>query len=190
MENESILVVILAVITAASNVWAGYEARQANKHYAESNRIARGEPGEMGTSGYRPSRWPQTVMLALTVLVWTGVIYGIYDRHSTKKSATHPPTVADWNEAMAHLTPITGDFKNQSIVLDGYRFTNCSLENTVLIYEGKLPVAMECQGRGSAITIETNNPVVYQTMEIMNTLMNLGAKVTCDLRTTNAKLFP
>ncbi len=76
MENDSIAVITLAIVTAASNVWAAYETRQANWHYAEGNRIARGEFGAMDT--YRPSRTPQLIMLILTVLTWSAVGYDIY----------------------------------------------------------------------------------------------------------------
>jgi hypothetical protein len=65
-------------VTAGSNIWSAYEARRSNYHYAEGNRIARGDANM--AEAKRLFRGPQIVMLVLTILTWAGVGYGLYNR--------------------------------------------------------------------------------------------------------------
>src|SRR5580693_2349594 len=122
---------VVLVITAVSGIWQAYETRVANRYYAEGNLIARGEAGKMENVAYRPSRWPQLVMLVLTVLTWSAVGYDVYDRH---RQAINPDWIGYqykdiWNET----------FIGETVLVDGKSFHNCKFNDVTFDYEGSAP---------------------------------------------------
>ena len=167
---------IVLVITAASNVWSAYETRRANFHYARGNEIALGEGKTLAENVYKPSRWPQLTMIALTVLTWSAVGFDYYDRHPNW--AVKPVTQAELDKPLEQVWGKT--FINERIALDGKEYVDCTFQNVMFDYEGTASFRLtNCHFTpGGDTAFGSRNPIVKQAMFIANFLNQSGTTKT------------
>jgi hypothetical protein len=73
----------------------------------------------------------------------------------------------------AATTPILNRmFTNEDVQLDGYEYVNCTFENVTFYYNGTAASRMTniTFSPNSTIRLMTKNPIIQQTMIIMDTL--------------------
>jgi len=148
-----------------------------NEIFEEQNRLMRkGKGATVMQSLSRTSRvanyWPLVTMAGMTILTLVAVGYDIHDRHSHISTI---PTAAEWNGENKILIEQTGDLSHRTVPLDGYRLVNCSIDDSFLLFEGRLPSEMiNCTGNN--IRIGSHNPAIGNVMKMMANLCNNGGK--------------
>lgn len=111
------------------------------------------------------------VLVAMLVLTWIFFGYDIYDRHSHALGYQGP---TQWNEESKALTSKTGDFSHRTIPLDGYRYFNCNMDGSTLLFEGRLPSeVINCKG---IFQIGSHNPAIDNALGLAMAICNLGGK--------------
>jgi hypothetical protein len=104
----------------------------------------------------------------------TGFDY--YERHY-KTTGGYAKLQSDWTEKHKQMTDRIGeDLTDQVVYMDGYKFVDCKVDHTVFVFEGNLPTEMSnCTvSSGSANTLQSDNPVVANTMGIAVGLCQAG----------------
>jgi hypothetical protein len=105
--------------------------------------------------------WPWLLALALT---WVAIGYDYYDRHRTEivHFDKRPP-----------LKNVTGrEYFNESVPLDGFRYTKCKFTNVTLIYNGTSGWALHDDSFVGSVGIYSESDSVFSTIA---TLKFVGA---------------
>jgi hypothetical protein len=66
-------------------------------------------------------------------------------------------------------TDISGrTYRNETVLLDGFSFTNCTWEDVTFVYNGTAPTVFDCRWRTTGVfNIRTENPAVKMTVRII-----------------------
>jgi hypothetical protein len=81
----------------------------------------------------------------------------------TDISARFPTT--NWNEPLKSV--FKEHYKDRTMKIDGKEFIECTFENVTLIYDGTRPARITNCKRTPNVTIETGNPIINNTVEIL-----------------------
>jgi hypothetical protein len=66
-------------------------------------------------------------------------------------------------------------FNNETVPLDGFRFHECEFNEVTMAYQGNAPVEMvNCKITPYKSALDTNDPVVLMTMNLMHQLNEIG----------------
>jgi hypothetical protein len=71
----------------------------------------------------------------------------------------------DWSAPLKSV--FKEHYKDRTVKLDGNEFIECTFENVTLIYDGTRPARITNCKRNPNVTLETGNPIVNNTVEIL-----------------------
>jgi len=66
-------------------------------------------------------------------------------------------------------------FRNETVLLDGNEFINCTFDNTVLKFDGQAPFRLTNNKFVSKFSVASENPVVKSTLELMGAFLKAEA---------------
>jgi hypothetical protein len=126
-----------------------------------------------------------SAILALIACIAVGFDYA--DRHRSGM-----PSKEEWQKEINDLKTVTGDLTNRTVPMDGYKFTDCQLGNTILIYEGKRPTSVNCVvAKGGVLTLQSDNPAVEQALAVLDMLNTArGGPIMCKPTNPDVPLLP
>ena len=115
------------------------------------------------------------VMAVLMIFTWAAVGFDYYDRH--KATVGMQISAYDWDH-YALKQVWSQSFSNQTVMLDGYEYTNCSFDNVTFEYEGRAPSRLTTSRinlhPGGRVSLESKNAAVTQTMILMSALSQIS----------------
>jgi hypothetical protein len=81
-------------------------------------------------------------------------------------------------------TEVSGrTFRNETVLLDGFSFTNCTWEDVTFVYNGTAPTVFDCSWKKSdTFNIRTDHPSVKMTLRIIEGFQKAtGKPITLDV---------
>jgi hypothetical protein len=119
------------------------------------------------------------------------------DQAGTTEFAAHAgksfPTT-DWDKPLEKQFRV--HFRNQSVLIDGYEFIDCTFENVTFQYQGMRPFRFTGKTTGNSRKLTTDNAVVGQTLQLVQffrpdfgvdyEVFRTGTRPTADVRDTTA----
>jgi hypothetical protein len=153
--------------------------------------VARGVLWVFDTPWWVPAVLATAAVLAVLLLIYLSIRDG---RANTTASPTSNENLGlsrvqqqfpttDWDKPLTQV--FRQHYKNETVLLDGKNFIECTFENVTLLYQGTRPIQMiNCKkipGEGFLVTVQTDNPVVFTALSIMQSTGVSGA-IELDLR--------
>jgi hypothetical protein len=91
-------------------------------------------------------------------------------QHTLANPSTHFPT-PNWHEPLEPV--VNKEFRNETVELDGKNFVDCRFVNVTFRYNGTMPTQFSnctMPGAGREYILQTDNPLVLTTHELVNAL--------------------
>src|SRR3984893_15621974 len=152
---------------------------------------ARGALWLFDTPWWVPAVLATAAVVAVLLLIYLSIRDG-------RANTTAPPTsnenlglsrveqqfpTTDWDKPLSQV--LRQHYKNETVLLDGKNFIECTFENVTLLYQGTRPLQMiNCKkipAEGFLVTVRTDNPVVFTALSIMQST-GVSGSIELDLR--------
>ena len=172
---ETLLLALTLVSSVVIGVFGLILQHQQNVHFKQQNEIMVNQAGGAPMPEKKPPRWPLGAMAAMMLMTWTVAGFDYLDRHYP---VTYKVQESQWYAEGNSLPVISdADLTNQTVNLDGRRYDNCVLGNTILEYEGEKPAILaHCSIKpGQSYYIRTDNPVIQTVFALSDTLQEMSS---------------
>jgi hypothetical protein len=130
-----------------------------------------GKAGFWAWRDVAPSQWAFVVLCAIGI-----VSFGL---NIARQAGWLGATEFNYNATQKLEAVVSAAYDNQTVVLDGRDFENCTFDNVTFIYKGTAPFVMTDPHfvNGGTIVIGSPNPVVNLTIALAERVMSIAKGV-------------